>query len=174
MAKQAFGIDVFVGQLWDAPFPSASFDLVHMSHVLEHVPDPVRLLTEAVDLARPGGQIYLETPNVDSFSRRRAGKYWVPWEAPRHLYLYSPATLGELVSGVGLEVERMSTFHFGHHDWEETYRHESRAGRALPVRPHVRPWRRPFLAILPVAARVHQIFRPLGGEILCCWARKPS
>lgn len=174
MAKQAFDIDVFVGELWDSPFESRSFDLIQMSHVLEHVSDPARLLAKARDLVKPGGEIYIETPNVESFDCHRAGEYWVPWEAPRHLYLFSPGTLRQLLARTELEIERSSTIRFGHYDWEETYRREGRAGRALPIRPHVRAWRRPYLALLPVAARIAQIRNPLAGEIICCWARRAS
>lgn len=174
VAKRAFGIDVFVGELWDAPFEPQSFDLIQMSHVLEHVGDPVRLLAKAADLVKPGGEIYIETPNPDSFDCHRAGEYWVPWEAPRHLYLFSPVTLRQLLGRTGLEVERISTVQFGHYDWEETYRREALAGRALPIRPQVRPWRRPYVASLPIAARIARFRNPLAGEIICCWARRVS
>lgn len=174
LAKRAFEVDVFVGEAWDSPFPSESFDVIHLSHVIEHVTDPFRLMAKVADLARPGARIYVETPNVDSFGRRRAGDYWVPWEAPRHLYLFSAPTLRELLSRSGLHVERVTTVKFGHLEWEETYRREAREGRALPVRPHVRFGRRPVLAVHSLADLAHRTVRPLSGEILSCWATKAA
>jgi len=43
-AKEDFDIDVFVGQLADAPFPEESFDYVHLSHVVEHFYDPLETM----------------------------------------------------------------------------------------------------------------------------------
>lgn len=174
LAKRTFDIDVFVGQVCDAPFPAESFDVIHMSHLIEHVTDPVRLMSKVADLARPAARIYVETPNVESFGRRRGGEYWVPWDAPRHLYLFSPPTLHDVLSGAGLEVERMTTVKFGHLEWEETYRQEGQRGRALPARPHVRPTRRPVLALHGLAELAHRTARRMSGEILCCWATKPA
>ena len=47
----------------ELPFPDASFDLVFYHHVIEHVPDPVASLVELARVLRPGGLIYVGTPN---------------------------------------------------------------------------------------------------------------
>lgn len=41
---------------------SHSYDLVVLSHVLEHTPDPVLLLHKVASLLRPGGWLYVEVP----------------------------------------------------------------------------------------------------------------
>jgi SAM-dependent methyltransferase len=46
----------------DLPFDSASMDVVLIFDVLEHVPDPRHLLTEAVRVLRPGGQLIAFVP----------------------------------------------------------------------------------------------------------------
>lgn len=172
VAKSAFDIDVFVGELSEAGFAAGSFDVVQLSHVIEHVTDPRKLMAKVAELVKPNGRIYVETPNVDSFACRRAGDYWVPWEAPRHLYLFAPTTLGALVDGAGLRVEQMSTVNFGHLSWEETYRQEERVGHPLPGRPHVAPGRRPLLAVRSAADLIARTVRPMSGEILSCWATR--
>ncbi|MBI2065069.1 MAG: class I SAM-dependent methyltransferase [Candidatus Yanofskybacteria bacterium] len=45
------------------PLPDNSFDLVYSQSVLEHVADVTRVLSEAYRILRPGGVIYIETPN---------------------------------------------------------------------------------------------------------------
>lgn len=45
------------------PFPSESYDIVLSNHVIEHVQDQHRHLTEAARVLKPGGVIYLATPN---------------------------------------------------------------------------------------------------------------
>jgi SAM-dependent methyltransferase len=45
------------------PFPSESFDLVSANMVLEHLPDPARVLTEVARVLAPGGRFVFVTPN---------------------------------------------------------------------------------------------------------------
>ncbi|MBX6332317.1 MAG: methyltransferase domain-containing protein [Gemmatimonadaceae bacterium] len=52
------------------PFPDASFDLVIMVEVLEHVIDKTRLLREIHRVLRPGGRFYLTTPNPECVALR--------------------------------------------------------------------------------------------------------
>jgi SAM-dependent methyltransferase len=50
------------------PFAEAQFDVVVSMDVVEHVPDPLPWLKEAVRVLRPGGTLFLTTPNYASFS----------------------------------------------------------------------------------------------------------
>jgi ubiquinone/menaquinone biosynthesis C-methylase UbiE len=59
------------------PFEDDTFDVVTMWNVLEHVPDPARLLAESVRVLRPGGCLLGIAPNYASF--RREAHYQVPW-----------------------------------------------------------------------------------------------
>ncbi|MGG2461625.1 methyltransferase domain-containing protein [Streptomyces sp. RGM 3693] len=45
------------GDLHQLPFPDASFDHLFLCFVLEHLPDPVRALTELRRVLRPGGTL---------------------------------------------------------------------------------------------------------------------
>jgi len=73
------------------------FDLVSMSHVLEHLPDPVGYLTHLREaLLAPNGGLLLEVPNLyahDSFE-------------VAHLYAFSPHTLRAVLRRSGFEVVR--------------------------------------------------------------------
>lgn len=46
IAQKHFGLNVFVGSLEAARFPENTVDVITMHHVIEHVPDPIRLLLE--------------------------------------------------------------------------------------------------------------------------------
>lgn len=55
--RYAPGIDFRVGTGEAIPFPDASFDLVVMYDVMEHVIDPEKVLTEIWRVLRPGGRL---------------------------------------------------------------------------------------------------------------------
>ncbi len=50
--------------------PTDMYDTIVMSHVLEHVQDPVLVLNRAKTWLKPGGRIIAVVPNADSLHRR--------------------------------------------------------------------------------------------------------
>lgn len=171
MAKEAFGIDVFVGNVRDAGFSAHSFDFVHMSHVIEHVPDPVDVLRTVSGLLKPTGSLYIETPNEASCGAKACGQLWFPWDPPRHLVVFSPQTLRAAVREAGLKVSRLWT---GHQpllfEWEDTFAQEDE-GCSVEHRPTLRSARRRRAISLSVARRIQRLVHPLSGDILFCTAR---
>lgn len=59
--------NIIHGDLSTANFPDQFFDLVHLSHVLEHVPDLPGFLNEIYRIMRPGGRVMIEVPNETLF-----------------------------------------------------------------------------------------------------------
>jgi SAM-dependent methyltransferase len=104
-AKQAHGVEVFAGTLPEAPFADESFDVVTAWWYLEHVPNPVEVLRKVHQLLKPDGRCIMGVPNVDSFNARVFRDRWFHLDCPRHLYLYSPATISRLLEQAGLVVE---------------------------------------------------------------------
>ena len=68
------GIDVFEGSLLEANFPDNWFDVVTLSDVIEHLDIPKDYLCEIQRILRPGGLLYMDTPNFNSLVRRWLGK----------------------------------------------------------------------------------------------------
>jgi 2-polyprenyl-3-methyl-5-hydroxy-6-metoxy-1,4-benzoquinol methylase len=60
------GINVFCGPLESAPRNFRGFHLSTLIDVIEHVVNPVKTLEELYDRTKPGGYLYLETPNLNS------------------------------------------------------------------------------------------------------------
>lgn len=102
-ARQNYGLDVHHGTLEDAELSAASFDIVVMWHVLEHLPDPVRSLRKVAELLTPGGLLLLAVPNFGSVEARVFGRRWYSLDAPRHLVHFTPKTLRAVVVAGGLE-----------------------------------------------------------------------
>jgi SAM-dependent methyltransferase len=112
MAKRAevrTGAKVFEGDILDAPFPPESFDAITCFHNLEHVYHPRQVLEKVSGWLKPGGVFYLLIPNIDSGASRIFGSYWYALEIPRHLYHFSPISLRNLTSQVGLQELMLKT-----------------------------------------------------------------
>jgi 2-polyprenyl-3-methyl-5-hydroxy-6-metoxy-1,4-benzoquinol methylase len=93
VARETFGVPVYVGSLEKASYPNASFDAITMNHVIEHVHDPIALLEECHRVLSPGGHLVVVTPNVRSLGHAQFGQNWLALDPPRHLHLFSASTL---------------------------------------------------------------------------------
>jgi len=98
---RAAGLDVRLGPIEAWSDDPCSFDAVTISHVIEHVSDPAALLKQAFLLLRPGGSLYIDTPNIDAPTHSEFGRSWRGLEAPRHLVLFSERCLIGLLTQQG-------------------------------------------------------------------------
>jgi 2-polyprenyl-3-methyl-5-hydroxy-6-metoxy-1,4-benzoquinol methylase len=103
------GFDVTCGTLEEVNYPSNFFDTVWMSQVIEHLPHPVGTLREIVRILKPGGRLYIFSPNAGSYIANLFGKYWHGWYAPFHFFIFTEKTLVRLVEKAGLMVETIKT-----------------------------------------------------------------
>jgi SAM-dependent methyltransferase len=97
-----FGIDrrwtVTTDPAADPRFERASFDVVTMIEVLEHVTTPRAFMREAADWLRPGGLLYLTTPNARSLNRWILGANWSIVCPPEHLTIWTAAGVRRLLA----------------------------------------------------------------------------
>src|SRR6266481_4776389 len=103
IAKAKCGADVFVGDILDAPYPPATFDVITCFHVFEHLYQPREILAKVSEWLKQGGIFYTNMPNIHSAGSRTFGAYWYALELPRHLYHFSPTSLRFLAGSAGLE-----------------------------------------------------------------------
>jgi len=103
------GLDVMPGVLEAAGLPAQSCDVITMNHVIEHLADPLRALEECRRLLTANGWLVLVTPNVASLGHQWFRRAWRGLEPPRHLFLFSLATLRSSVERAGLTVLSLRT-----------------------------------------------------------------
>ncbi len=98
-------VEFHQGSLEDAEFRPESQDCVVLIAVLEHVKDPAAAIQRMASWLAPGGLLLIQVPYVGPYIRL---KRWLPWlpiyfEAPRHLFDFSPKTLPEYLRRAGFE-----------------------------------------------------------------------
>jgi 2-polyprenyl-3-methyl-5-hydroxy-6-metoxy-1,4-benzoquinol methylase len=93
------GIEYFEGK-------EELFDVITLSHVIEHVHQPTRALRTCFSLLKPKGQLWLATPNVDSSGHARFQSNWRGLEAPRHLVLFNRDSLMQALTEAGFSSPR--------------------------------------------------------------------
>lgn len=97
------GLNVHLGDLREISFPDNTYDVVFLSHVIEHVPDPIELLAECYRILKPNGLLIALTPNVNANSHARFKEHWRGLEIPRHLQIFTPTSLSHAAEQAGFE-----------------------------------------------------------------------
>jgi 2-polyprenyl-3-methyl-5-hydroxy-6-metoxy-1,4-benzoquinol methylase len=108
-ARAATGADVFVGDVMDAPFAPETFDAITCFDLLEHVYHPRAFLSRVLEWLKPGGMVFINLPNIDSWEARALGSFWYGLELPRHLFHFSPRSLRHVMRLLGFEEVNIST-----------------------------------------------------------------
>lgn len=98
--RKKFGIAVHLGPL-ETMDTAGPYDAIIMSHVIEHVHDPLAMLQTCHRLLKKDGVIVLLTPNTASYGHRTFGADWRGLEPPRHLHLFNQQTLTQLAEKAG-------------------------------------------------------------------------
>lgn len=101
-ARKRFGLEVVEGTLEEARFPADSFDAVTLVDVIEHLPDPAGTLREVNRILKPGGVLFVLTPNIDAPVARLMGRWWWGFR-PAHLTYFSRKTMGRMLAETGFE-----------------------------------------------------------------------
>lgn len=141
-------------------FGDARFDVVHMNHVLEHMPDPLAHLRWCAHILKPGGLLVSEVPNqFDNDLDRLRRALHVGGKRPRfdayslhHTYFFTPATMARLAVKAGFNVVNLATFN----------------SDKTPLWPFA-PKNYVLGGLLGIADRLHA-----GGNIIEVYARRAS
>lgn len=85
-------------------FKDETFDIITMTHLLEHTFDPLYILFELSRILRKKGVLIVTVPNISHPFARLMGEKWRRINPPVHLWYFSPQTLTKLIEKTGLKV----------------------------------------------------------------------
>jgi SAM-dependent methyltransferase len=86
-------------------FGDLEFDLVNMSHVLEHIYDLHEFMDVLVKKTSNKAKVIIAVPRFESLERKIFGKYWRGLEVPRHLHHFNQESLISLLEGYSFKCE---------------------------------------------------------------------
>jgi SAM-dependent methyltransferase len=81
--------------------PATPYDFAVLSNVLEHAPDPRRMLRDVHRILALGGHVWISCPNCQSWLRSVFGRFWINWHVPFHTFHLSPKSLLQLLAEAG-------------------------------------------------------------------------
>lgn len=117
IARDKYGLNVRTGQLEENTFEPEYFDVVTMWDVIEHLENPVSVLSIVRHILKPRGILLCETPNIDGLFPRLSYKiantlnYWPHPEPPGHLFQFSKQTFERLLALSGFEIIAIHDHH---------------------------------------------------------------
>lgn len=78
--------------------PDASFDVITMWHVLEHVDDLKWQVAQLQRLIKPEGRIVIALPNYKSYDGQYYKEQWAAYDVPRHLSHFNRSTIAKILT----------------------------------------------------------------------------
>lgn len=103
------GFDAEADAQGASALPEAAYHLVTLTHVLEHLRDPVAVLRWARRRLAPGGMVLVEVPNWDDALRPLWGRNYRPLELGDHLSFFDRDSLARVAARADLRVELLAS-----------------------------------------------------------------
>lgn len=107
--SKKYGISIKPGTIFDLKADAASFDVITLWDVLEHTPDPKKVLRKCNRLLKPGGVLVVNYPDVNSLIARMMRRKWV-FLLSVHLYYFTFETISRLLADCGFSVTRRKNY----------------------------------------------------------------
>jgi len=93
-------------------FKDDTFDSISMWHVLEHVPNLIKTITEFKRILNKNGKIIIAVPNHKSWDSSYYNEFWAAWDVPIHLWHFSKETIELLFNKNGFKLIKTKSMLF--------------------------------------------------------------
>jgi 2-polyprenyl-3-methyl-5-hydroxy-6-metoxy-1,4-benzoquinol methylase len=92
--------------------PRHNFGIITMWHVLEHVSELNKYLTQLYELLEKNGRLIIALPNPDSADAKHYKEFWAAYDVPRHLYHFSKKNITALALKHGFKLKSIKPMLF--------------------------------------------------------------
>ncbi len=109
------------GQIEDLDLPSASYDVIVMMDVLEHLPDPMKTMLHCMALLKPNGFLMIQTPESKENMQYMTlvetnSRFLEQLKFDEHLYLFSKKSVALFFNQLGAPNIQFEPAIFSHYD----------------------------------------------------------
>jgi hypothetical protein len=104
-----YKLNVHIGPWTQDVFRGVKFDLIVLNQVIEHVPEPGKLLQSFKERLNEDGRLVMSFPNASSIYRRVFGRRWINWHIPYHLHHFCWHSFRRLAAQSGYEIQTHRT-----------------------------------------------------------------
>ncbi len=87
---------IFVSDLDPCSFQTHQYDAICLWDVIEHLWDPVMVCKTFDTMLKPGGYIFVSTPDIGSITARIFGKRWAFMTPPEHMGFFNSSSFSQL------------------------------------------------------------------------------
>lgn len=102
-------LNIHRGTVESAGYPDNSFDVVHCSHLIEHLTAPGVFMNEVARILKPGGLFIVVTPDISGFQARLFKSEWRS-AISDHMYLFSKRTLKAMMEKNGFRIVKTASW----------------------------------------------------------------
>jgi predicted TPR repeat methyltransferase len=89
-----------------------NFDVITLWHVLEHLPDLEKDISDISEKLRTNGLLFIAVPNFRSYDAKHYGTYWAAYDVPRHLWHFSQHSIKTIFSKKGFSLVKVKPMFF--------------------------------------------------------------
>lgn len=93
-------------------FDAASFNVITLWHVLEHLPNLEEQINILKKLLKPHGTLIIAVPNHKSYDAYYYNAYWAAYDVPRHLWHFDKKSISKLFDTVSMKVIKVKPMYF--------------------------------------------------------------
>ncbi|RED48969.1 class I SAM-dependent methyltransferase [Seonamhaeicola aphaedonensis] len=90
----------------------ASFDVITLWHVLEHLPQLENQIKNFQKLLKPNGVLIIAAPNFKSYDAKYYKEFWAAYDVPRHLWHFNRSSVSSLFSKMKMQVIKIKPMWF--------------------------------------------------------------
>lgn len=108
--RERFGLTMLNEDILKVQLEPESFDVILMSHVIEHLPDPVTIVSRLAHLLKPNGVLMICTPYSDSLGAKLFGRHWLYYLPNEHLHLFNDSSMTKVIESSGLQVKTIEHY----------------------------------------------------------------